>query len=820
MAKFTGHTITSDSALGDAKIQRSLRFNSSDAAYLTRTPSSTGNQKVWTWSAWVKRAKLGSSTQYLFASMETNGSGDGIAALYFQSDQIYTYYDTSSSSTYGAVNSRKYRDTSAWMNIVWQVDAANTTHRIWINGVEETGLSNNPINYNYTMNQSGWPNVMGTSPWNTSSAPANMYLAEVNHIDGSLIAPTEFGFTDPVTNIWMPKRYEGTYGTNGFNLDFSDNSSTAALGIDKSPNGNDFTANNFSVSAGVGNDSLEDTPTNNFCTLNPLVGRGGNYLTHTNGNLNFDIQPQSTYPKPVSTFNIPTSGKWYAEWVFTTTGSAVVGVGNVDKAEESGAANQLNGINMLSGDIRVNDSGTQSSLTTFTTNDVIGVKADRDAGTVSFTINGSAVGNPENISSMNTPTDLVFWAYRNASGGDAPVGYVNFGQRPFSYLPTGYKALSSKNLPPNVPSIVRPQKHFDTLLYTGNDSSDRNIEGLEFKPDFVWIKNREGNDWHMLQDSVRGANKVLYSNRTDGEDTDNTNGHINYFMNGGFNVTAGDSGNVNENNEDYVAWCWKAGGNSNTFNVDDVGYASASAAGITEGSISLTGASINTKAGFSIVSYTGNGTAGATIGHGLGVAPNWIFAKVRNASRSWAVGTDFSPWTLNIRLEESSGSADTSQSQSQWYETAPTSSVFYVGDGNTGNYSGDTNVNGENYIAYCWTDIPGYSKFGSYTGNGSSDGTYVHLGFKPAFLMVKKTSGANSWVMFDVKRSTTNVIDNYLIAEGADVDNTNSAVSVDFLSNGVKFRSGYDIVNAGDYIYMAFAEQPGVTPFDTLSNAH
>ena len=379
--------------------------------------------------------------------------------------------------------------------------------------------------------------------------------------------------------------------------------------------------------------------------------------------------------------------------------------------------------------------------------------------------------------------------------------------------------MCSANLSPNVPSIVRPQKHFDTLLYTGNDSSDRNIEGLEFKPDFVWIKNREGNDWHMLQDSVRGANKVLYSNRTDGEDTDNTNGHINYFMNGGFNVTAGDSGNVNENNEDYVAWCWKAGGNSNTFNVDDVGYASASAAGITEGSISLTGASINTKAGFSIVSYTGNGTAGATIGHGLGVAPNWIFAKVRNASRSWAVGTDFSPWTLNIRLEESSGSADTSQSQSQWYETAPTSSVFYVGDGNTGNYSGDTNVNGENYIAYCWTDIPGYSKFGGYTGNGSSDGTYVHLGFKPAFLMVKKKSGANSWVIYDVKRSTSNVIDNYLIAEGADVDNTNSAVNVDLLSNGFKFYSGYDIVNAGDYIYMAFAEQPGVTPFDTFSNA-
>ena len=245
MAKFTGHTITSDSALGDAKILRSLRFNSSDTTYLSRTPSSTGNQKVWTWSAWVKRAKLGSN-QYLFVSMETNGSGDGIAGLYFGSnDRLKTYYDTSGSSTYGDVNSRLYRDTSAWYHIVWQVDAANTTHRIWINGVEETGLSNNPIDYNYTMNQSGWPNVMGTSPWNTSSAPANMYLAEVNHIDGSLISPTEFGFTDPVTNIWMPKRYEGTYGTNGFYLDFSDNSSTAALGIDKSPNGNDWTTSNY-----------------------------------------------------------------------------------------------------------------------------------------------------------------------------------------------------------------------------------------------------------------------------------------------------------------------------------------------------------------------------------------------------------------------------------------------------------------------------------------------------------------------------------------------------------------------------------------------
>ena len=206
------------SGAGDSAftVDRSLRFNSAGSAYLTRTPSSTGNQKVWTWSGWIKRTKVG-GVQYLFASNEYNSSGDGIAAIYFNSDKINTYYDSSGSNTYGNVNNRVYRDLGAWYHIVWQVDAANTTHKIWINGVEETGLSHHPINFNYTMNQAGHTNVIGTSPWNTSGSPSDIYLAEVHFSDGTKYAASDFAETDATTGQWVPKASPAiTNGTNGF----------------------------------------------------------------------------------------------------------------------------------------------------------------------------------------------------------------------------------------------------------------------------------------------------------------------------------------------------------------------------------------------------------------------------------------------------------------------------------------------------------------------------------------------------------------------------------------------------------------------------
>ena len=266
MAKFTGHTITSDSALGDAKIQRSLRFNSSDNTRLTRTPSSNGNKRTWTISVWIKRSAFTTTLNGLMVSGTNNP--DTIIKLDDGRFEISRY---GGGYTNRVTASARLRDFSAWYHLVGAVDTTQSTSsnrvKLYINGTQVTDFDNNSYpseNYEYPeMNDTG--NSVKIGHHNTGGTPQQLdaYLAEFNFIDGQQLDPSYFGFTDPQTSIWMPKRYEGTYGTNGFNLDFSDNSSTSTLGIDKSTNGNDFTASNLAVT-----DSVPDTPTNNFCTLN------------------------------------------------------------------------------------------------------------------------------------------------------------------------------------------------------------------------------------------------------------------------------------------------------------------------------------------------------------------------------------------------------------------------------------------------------------------------------------------------------------------------------------------------------------------------
>ena len=798
------------------EVARSLRFERGDSAYLARTAGSPTNSNKFSYSCWVKRTQLSTGSMVMMGGgggSQTNTNAE--ALLYFVgSDEIASNYKGGlASCTVGwfMKATRKLRDTSSWYHLlsVWDGSQSGDPNRMkfFVNGIQEAlghDCGSTAAGFQY-VNQNGQTQYIGRIDAGGGPYYSSFYLAEAYFVDGTACTPSDFIETDSTTGQIIPKNSDDvlgalTMGNNGFYLNFSDNSdvTSTTLGKDNSGNNNNWTPYNFSVSAGAGNDSLEDTPTNNFCTLNPLVGRGSNYLTHTNGNLDFDIEPQSTYPKPVSSFNIPTSGKWYAEWVFTTIGSAVVGVGNVDKAEESGGANQLNGINLLyNGDIRINDSQTQGSFTSWSANDVIGVKVDRDAGTIAFTLNGSAQGNPENISSMNTPTDLVFWAYRNAGGGTDPVGSVNFGQRPFSYLPTGYKALSSRNLPPNVPSIIRPQKHFETLLYTGNGST-LSVTGLEFKPDFVWIKVRShSGDNHHLYDSVRGAAKSIFANTDDDEQTSDTD-RLSSFTIDGF--TLGNNYRVNGSGRTFVAWCWKAGG---------------AAVSNTEGTI--TGqVSANTTAGFSIISYTGNGTAGATIGHGLGAIPQVVAVKRRNAEEDWMVG--IGP-VLGSGEEghyvKFNSSAATATGNGPFNSTNPTSSLVTLGSDVATNNSGDT------YIAYCWAEIPGYSKFGKYTGNGNADGPFIFTGFRPALIIIKKSSVSGNWTIWDNKRDSYNYGDRTLFPNSNSEEETgNQYERWDLLSNGFKLRAnGRNVVNGETYIYMAFAEQPGTTPFDTFPNA-
>ena len=797
MGKFTGHTITSDSALGAAKIQRSLRFNHDDNPYLSFTPSTTGNQKIWTFSAWIKRTEVTDDRHYIYSA---NDGDAGYFALYFDNDNIKTYFDPG--NNYGTVNDREYRDVTAWMHIVHQVDATNTVQRIWINGVEETlSSSRNPGNNNYPMNESGKSIVIGRHSWGTSYY-SNWYLAEVNHVDGQLIDPTDFAFTDPVTGIWMPKRYEGTYGTNGFYLDFSDNSSTAALGIDKSPNGNDFSVNNFSVTAGKENDSLEDTPSNNFCTMNPLMMNASEVAgTHSNGNLTW--KADNNYATTQATFPV-TTGRWYWECEMESQYVNIAGITRGTHAAENtfigyDTNSHLFGFGYYYNDGTVKGStdglGTTSnnnlatSQTTAANGDILGIASDITNGYLIFYKNGTHIYTITGIS------NAFDWFPSFSAYGTSATWHVNFGQRPFSYTPpAGHKSLCSKNLSPNIPSVLRPQKHFDTSIWTGNATS-RDITGLEFKPDLVWIKSRSGAYHHGLFDVIRGANKVVKSSDIAVEAT--WTQQLMSFNDGGFSLgDNSDSGNyANINTGNYVAWSWKAGG-----------------AGVSnsDGSITST-VSANTEAGFSIVTYTGTGS-NATVGHGLNEAPQVLFVKTRSSADHWAVYHRSLGNTKIIYLNLANTPATSSN---YWNNTTPTSTVFSIGNDNK------TGKSGDNYVAYCWHEVPGYSKIGGYTGNGNSNGTYVHLGFRPACIIIKNTTTNTSWVIYDNKRSPTNVVDEVLFPNGTSVSGTTGDNEVDFLAKGFKYRAAANKVNSGskDYVYMAFAEQPNPTPFDSFANA-
>ena len=328
-------------------------------------------------------------------------------------------------------------------------------------------------------------------------------------------------------------------------------------------------------------------------------------------------------------------------------------------------------------------------------------------------------------------------------------------------------------------TISKPSLHFNTKLYTGNGST-QSITGVGFQPDFCWNKNRSSATSHQLFDSVRGATKRIYSDSNAAEDT-NTNS-LTSFDSDGFSVGSGSSANGNGNN--IVSWNWKANG---------AGSAN------TDGTINST-VSVNTTAGFSIVSYTGNGTTGATVGHGLGVKPNMIILKYRNAgSTNWQVYHSSLGATKYLQLN-STGTSTTSNTR--WNDTEPTNQVFTLGS------SGDVKTNGGQYIAYCFAEKTGYSKFGSWVGNNNVDGTFIYTGFSPKFILWKNISSAYGWYMMDAKRDIDNPAEKYIYAHLADAEGTNTFF--DFVSNGFKIRStgaGHNS-SSNTYIYMAFAEEP------------
>jgi len=644
---------------------------------------------------------------------------------------------------------------------------------LYVNGVSQAGsfattpTQNADIEINRNAaHQIGAANATGLANY------FDGYLTEVNFIDGQALTPSSFGQIESTTGVWSPKQYAGSYGTNGFYLKFGNTSSVAALGTDSSGNGNTWTVNNVSLTAGVTYDSMLDVPVNysdggngrgNYCVMAPTDTTGG--LTVSEGNL----RVASTVAQTGGSRGAVgvSSGKWYWEMTANVTTAGIISVGIAG----SNSTNQVNPslsvvYNNFNGNKQINGGPSVAYGATFTTGDVIGVALDIDAGTLTFYKN--------NVSQGLAETGLTgsYSAWVQDGGGDRAMdAYFNFGQRPFTYTPpAGFRALNTNNLP--TPSIVNGANFMAATTYTGNAAArslSNAVNNVSFQPDLVWIKSRTpGATSHALFNSVRLATKYLSSN-TAGAEVTNAN-TLTAFGADGFSLGT-DTTLVNASANSYVAWQWKRAASS----------------------------------GLDIVTYTGTLSTGGTvaINHNLGVAPKLVISKSLTPA-----GADVGNWfvwhssagTGNFLRLNTPDQANSISGGGGGTMIAPTSSVFYTP------WISGSNVTGNTYVAYCFAEIAGFSKFGSYTGNGSADGPFVFCGFRPRWLMIKRTDVASGWLIVDSTRSATNDVRLYLSAESTQVESNN--YPLDFLSNGFKQRDATFNATGGTYIFMAFAEVP------------
>jgi hypothetical protein len=473
------------------------------------------------------------------------------------------------------------------------------------------------------------------------------------------------------------------------------------------------------------------------------------------------------------------SGKWYWEMTPITSapGQSSVGMFNSLANTTSWLGAGTNSWGYWSDGQKYTNASGSAYGASWGAGDVIGVAIDADAGSITFYKNNVSQGVA--YSGLTAP----FYAAVNAfSPGESMA--VNFGQQGFKYTPpSGFVALNTFNLPaPTIGATATTQanRYMDATLYTGTGSSNAVVNAGGFQPDFVWIKSRSNAYPHFLYDAVRTAGKYLASNNTDAETTTT---QMTSFNSNGFTVN-NDGGSVgtNNNGSTFVGWQWNAGGSTVTN---------------TSGSISAQ-VRANTSAGFSVVTYTGTGS-NLTFGHGLGVKPSMVIVKPRSHADNWVVWNKNlpTPTTAYMYLNATDASANSSVF---WNSTEPTSTVVSIG------VNSNTNQNGGTYVAYCFSEVAGYSKFGSFTGNGSSDNTFVYTGFRPRFVLIKRTDGASNWFLLDSSRSPSNVADDLLRPNLSDAEITPYTL-MDFVSNGIKLREG-GFGSGETYIYMAFAETP------------
>jgi hypothetical protein len=732
------------------QIDQSLRFNSADSAYLNRTPGSSGSTTTWTISCWVKRAALGS------AQMIWSAGTSNVTYLTFNADDTLKLRNGSGNAD--LVTTQKFRDPSAWYHIVVRWDTTNGTSAdrviFYINGTELV-----PGDFG-THDDAG---ASEASNWNTavvhnfgryafnSTSYLNGYLAEVNFIDDATLDADDFGESD-ANGVWRPIEYAGSYTGNSFYLKFASGDGTDSSGLS-----NTWTANSFTTSA-PGTDVLSDTPTTNWCTWNPLDNL---YSSHTlsEGNLRATTPIGANYAPVKSTFGMST-GKWYWECVDSSgTGSSAAQFGIVQTVNTNDylAAQALSvAYSGINGQVARNTS-LVTTAATFNQGDVIAFAFDADALTLAIYKNNT-------LQTTVTGITAGVWFAAGSDNTSIGGGYkldANFGQREFAY-PAGTASATD---------------YFNTVTYTGNGSNGHAITGVGFQPDLVWGKCRNVGTDHYWVDAVRGVTTVLRSNTTNAEYTQTDS--LVSFNSDGFTLdddnSGGPAGNFNISGRTYVAWCWKAGGSGSANNT---------------GTINAT-VSANQDAGFSVVTYSGGGSAG-TVAHGLSSAPKVYFVKNRSSATAynWYVYTEATGAGHFLKLNTNSAKT---ASNDPFNNTAPTSSVFSVG--------GENVVNGVDYVAYCFADVTGVAKHGSYSGTGSTQ--FIECGFKPAMVIMKSSANAREWIMKDTARGDDKTL------EPHETNTEAQSETVGYQSNPNGFTLvGNSVVNtSGDtLIFMAFAE--------------
>jgi hypothetical protein len=901
---------------------------------LSKNFTSSGDRTKWTWSGWAKRSSVNNTTNQVFHT-ELNVSAYtqiGWAGDNFQIN--ISYSGTSGAYIRAAAESR---DPSAWAHYMAVYDSANATSTdrmiLYINGVRVTNFS-----------ISAFPNQNALSPINSNTTHYigtrknvnqyfDGYLADVYFIDGQALDQYSFGEFDD-NGVWQPIEYAGTYGTNGFYLPFSDNSSDSALGTDDSGNGNDWTVNNinagspafsntiassqtwsnyltpssswdpgrdntdafdsslstfayvnnsssssyinFNFSSGIsghggfvwlyggnGNgqgldnmtvtingsttssidrtgtswnnwfkypvsgsltsfritgpypvlnaisfwedystividsqaityggpavigDSLRDSPTNgdtandtgaggevpgNYATWNPLNAAG----TLSNGNL--DGTTSTSGSRSLATTLAASGGKFYAEVTASTVAvgsygaNLSIGVSLSTFPTTSSDRNYSfsDGVTYYADGTKYVDGSNSSYGSSYASGDIIGIAIDFDNDQVTFYKNGTSQG-----AISKTLSGAYVISVTEGDSSQQSTVVLNAGQRAFANtnVPTGYKALCTANL--DTPTIEDGSTAMDVALYTGNGTS-QTISGLNLSPDLVWTKSRSVGGSGRAADVVRGSTESLALNNTAAETTRSTS--ITSFTADGF--TLGSDTLFNNAGTTYAAWAWDAG---------------ASTVSNTDGSITSS-VRANPTAGFSIVEF-GSSSGTQSIGHGLGVAPSMIICRKKDQTYNWIVHHKDIALDYYLQLNTTAAIAN----YAFFGSTAPTSSVFQWID--------CTNTQ----IAYCFAPVKGYSAFGSYTGNGSTDGPFIYTGFRPRWLIIKRSEGGTGvWGMLDTARNTYNLADLVLRTNAGNGESTLAGYEIDILSNGFKLRATATNTNAlsSSYIYGAFAENP------------